>query len=88
MTSMIVVYDLRAPGRNYQGLYDELESFGIKSKITESAWFIKTNLTCAEVRNSLIAQLDKNDRIFVGKLSGAAAWHNTICSNNFLLENL
>lgn len=75
MTSMIVEYDLRSPGRNYDELY-------------KAIWFIKTNDTCVQVCNKLAAHMDGNDRIFVAALSGVAAWRNVICDGEYLKKSL
>lgn len=88
MTSMIVEYDLRSPGRNYDELYKAIKSYGTWAHITESTWFIKTNDTCVQVCNKLTAHMDGNDRIFVATLSGVAAWRNVICDDDYLKKNL
>lgn len=88
MTSMIIEYDLCSPGRNYDELYKAIKAYGTWAHITESTWFIKTNNTCVEVRDNLLAHMDSNDRLFVGMLSGVATWHNVICSSDFLKKNL
>ena len=88
MSSMIISYDLRAPGSNYTSLYEKLKSYTHWAKITESSWFIKTSKSCADVRDELSKVLDSNDRLFVGKLSGEAAWRNVICESDHLKENL
>ena len=88
MISLIITYDLRAPGRNYDKLYEAIKAYGKWAHITESTWFIKTSSTCAEVRDNLLMHMDSNDRLFVGKLSGPAAWQNVLCSNDFLKQNL
>ena len=68
MTSMIIEYDLRSPGRNYDELYKEIRSYDVWARITESTWFIKTGESCAQVRDKLLAHMDDNDRIFVATL--------------------
>jgi hypothetical protein len=88
MVSIIVSYDLRAPGRDYSSLYEKLKSYTHWAKITESTWFIKTSSSCVDVRDELKKVMDSNDRLFVGKLSGEAAWSNLICNNDYLKENL
>ena len=49
---------------------------------------IRTDATCVQVRDKLMTVMDNNDRLFVGKLSGEAAWNNVICENEFLKEHL
>ena len=88
MSSKIIEYDLRQPGRNYNTLYDAIKNYGTWARITESTWFIKTTETCVRVRDKLSKQMDSNDRLFVGELSGAAAWKNTICESEYLKDNL
>ena len=88
MTSMIIEYDLRAPGRNYEDLYKAIKAYGVWAHITESTWFVKTNENCAQVRDKLLKHMDSNDRIFVAELTGAAAWRNVLCRSEYLKENL
>ena len=57
MTSMIIEYDLRSPGRNYDELYKEIRSYDVWARITESTWFIKTGESCAQVRDKLLAHM-------------------------------
>lgn len=88
MTSMIIDYDLRSPGRNYDELYKAIRAYGVWAHIAESSWFIKTNETCVQVRNNLTAHMDSNDRLFVAELTGVAAWRNILCDSEYLKENL
>lgn len=88
MTSMIIEYDLRAPGRNYDDLYKAIKAYGVWAHITESTWFVKTNENCAQVRDKLLAHMDSNDRIFVAALTGVAAWRNVLCSSEYLKTHL
>ena len=88
MSSMIIEYDLRSPGRNYYDLYDAIKGYEQWAHITESTCFIKTSLSCAQVRDRLSAVMDTNDRLFVAELVGTAAWHNVICDSNYLKSNL
>ena len=88
MTSMIVEYDLCSPGRDYEELYKALKSYRVCAPITEPTWFIKTDETCVQVSDKLMAHMDKNDRIFVAALTGAAAWSNVLCNSESLKKNL
>lgn len=86
MTSMIIEYDLRSPGRNYDELYKEIRSYDVWARITESTWFIKTGESCAQVRDKLLAHMDDND--FVATLTGTAAWRDVLCESEYLKKNL
>ena len=88
MTSMIIKYDLRAPGRNYDELHKALRAYSAWARITESTWFVRTNESCAQVRDKLLTHMDGNDRIFVAELTGVAAWRNVLCDSEYLKENL
>jgi len=74
MISKIIEYDLRSPGRNYDDLYTLIKSFSKWAHITGSTWFVKTELSCTELRDKLITVLDNNDRVFIATLKGDAAW--------------
>lgn len=88
MVSMIIEYDLCSPGKNYNDLYTSIKSYEKWAHITESTWFIKTSLSCVQVRDRLASLMDKNDRLFVAELKGVAAWDNIICSSNFIKNNI
>lgn len=88
MACYIVSYDLRNPGRNYEDLYERLKSYRKWAKLTESTWAIVTENSAVEVRDHLKYVLDENDRIFVIKSAGVAAWSNSICRNEWLKDNL
>jgi hypothetical protein len=88
MASMIVSYDLKQPGRDYNSLYDKLKSYPYYCRITESTWFIKPNKQCSVVRDEIMSLIDSNDRLFVGVLTGEAAWFNTIGNSEYLKEHL
>ena len=88
MSSKIIEYDLQQPGSDYNALYNAIKEYSAWAHVTESTWFIKTDETCAQVRDKLMKLMDKNDRLFVGTLSGEAAWHNTLCKNQYLKDNL
>ena len=88
MKSKIITYDLCAPGRNYDDLYKAIKSYGTWAHITESTWFVKTADSCTQIRDNLLSHVDSNDRLFVGELTGTAAWRNVICNNDYLKDNL
>lgn len=88
MNSYLIDYDLCSPSRNYNSLYDTIKSFPCYAKITESTWFVKTNLNGEQIRDKLLSKIDTNDRIFVGALAREAAWYNVKCDSNFLKKYL
>ncbi len=73
MAKYIITYDLRAPGRNYDALFERIKSYGTWAHILESSWAVVTTQSAVQVRDYLAAVMDSNDGIFVGAL-GATAW--------------
>jgi hypothetical protein len=87
MPAYVVSYDLRK-NRNYEALYDALKSHDRWGKITESTWVIVSSSSAVQIRDSLQAVVDGDDRIFVIKSGVEAAWLNVKCKNEWLKENL
>lgn len=65
MAAYSINYDLKAPGRNYQGLYDEIKKSQLWWHYLESTWIIITNETPDAVWNRLSSQIDKNDFLLI-----------------------
>lgn len=75
MTARIVAYDLMKEGQNYECLYKKLQAYDTHWHMQRSVWIIVTGKSSKEIRNELSPCLDQNDKLFVGKLSGEAAWY-------------
>lgn len=86
--SILVTYDLRAPGRDYENLYTKIKKYPLNAKITESCWLIKTNDSCSMIYDNLAGSTDTNDRLFIVEISSSAVWKNSIADNEFLKANL
>lgn len=75
METILISYDLRKPGRNYEDLYEHLKSYSTWAKPLESLWLIKTSYTPEEVRDRVRGHVDANDGLFVVDVtSKPAAW--------------
>lgn len=86
MSVYIVSYDLRAPGRSYEPLYERLRSYTY-AKALESVWLIDTGQSATAVRDNLKAVMDANDRLLVARLMGESAWSQLIGNaDQFLLS--
>lgn len=81
MYSYIVTYDLKTPGKDYSSLISKIKTYSY-SKICESVWIVKSNRSSSDVIDSLLNEIDYNDRLFVAKLTGEAAWCNCIDSTD------
>ena len=61
----VVSYDLRKPGRDYKGLFDELQVSPSWWHYLESTWLIVTTESANELYNRLRTHLDQDDSILV-----------------------
>jgi hypothetical protein len=74
MSVLLVTYDLKKPGRNYQPVYDYLKKFNYCHTM-DSVWLIDTALGVVAVRDALMKLIDENDVVFVVRLQNDwAAW--------------
>jgi hypothetical protein len=76
MNTLMISYDLIAPGRGYEALRNFIESpYSKWAKPVESLYLIKTNKTAEAYRNELQSYLDTNDKVIVIDVTGKeAAW--------------
>jgi hypothetical protein len=85
----IISYDLHQPGQNYEELLKRIKSYSGWARLGGSAYVILTDKGHAEIRDYLKAVLDKNDKIFVGKVSAPAAWFGLGTDvSNWLIDKL
>lgn len=82
--SKIITYDLCNANKNYEDLYEYIKGFSSYEAITESTWIVSSDKDSKTIRDELSSILDPDDRYFVGKLTGQAAWHNVLCKNEDL----
>ncbi|MDB5055068.1 MAG: hypothetical protein JWM44_3118 [Bacilli bacterium] len=72
MAILIINYDLNAPGKEYQKVIAGIESFNNFKHPQKSTWFVVTPMTHAKVYEFLKPNLDKNDTIYIEKVSAGA----------------
>lgn len=89
MNNIIISYDLHTPGQNYGTITERIKSLGSWAQVNLSVFYIKTNLTAAEVRDRVWPVMDANDKLFiVDTTNDASAWQNLSEEvSNFLLTN-
>lgn len=80
MAVVLVTYDLRQPGRNYQPVHDYLKRFTY-CKYMESVWLLDTTAATAAIRDELIKLVDSNDKLFIVRLSGDWGSYNYGCAD-------
>ncbi len=74
MATFIVTYDLLKAGQNYDAIITKIKSYGTWCHIQESVWAIQTNQSAAVIRDNLRTTIDGNDKLYVARLEGEAAW--------------
>lgn len=74
MAAFIVAYDLHKHGQNYDCITKKIEAYGYYWHMQASVWILKTDQSAVQIRDNLASCIDSNDKLFVGKLSGEAAW--------------
>ena len=84
--SKIIISDLQTPDENSERLHRKIKAYGQYEWIAKDAWIISTTQSCTEIRDNLSAVLGRHDRIFVGDLTGVAAWQNMICYNERIMH--
>ena len=84
MPAYCLSYDLRAPGRNYQPLYNALSAVSAVRAL-QSLWLFDDPRPCAQVRDAVRKLVDPNDGVLIidiansnwaslNVLPGAAEW--------------
>lgn len=71
MTVYVVAYDLNNPGQDYAAMKSAIEKYP-HCYIQDSVYAVKTSLSATQLRDALLAVVDKNDSILVTKLTGYA----------------
>lgn len=80
MAIILVTYDLKKPGRNYQPVFEYLKRF-THCKSLESVWLLDTTVALTSIRDSLKRITDDNDVIFVVRLVREWAASNYGCGD-------
>ena len=88
MAIILVTYDLKQPGRNYEAVHAYLRGF-TNCKGMESVWLLDTTTPCDAIREGVRTRADANDIVFVVRLQrewsswnyGCAAWLNDAARN-------
>lgn len=74
MSTYLISYDLRKPGRNYADLHEAIKSFGTWAHPLESLWAVVSNLSSQQIRDFLLTKMDANDGLLVVKSANSGAW--------------
>lgn len=65
MKAYLISYDLKAPGRNYEGLYEAIRNSGNWWHFLESCWIVATTESSAQIWARLASKIDETDRLII-----------------------
>lgn len=72
----LLSYDLNAPGQDYQKLFTAIEQISNGyTRCLKSTWLINTHLNAEQIVKKLLGYIDKNDGLFVTKVSRDCQCH-------------
>ena len=83
----IISYDL-AEGGDYNKLFEKIQSYPKWAHITESTWAVLSCKSASEIRDEISECLKTGSRLIVVESANVAAWRNSICSNEWLKNNI
>jgi len=89
MACYIVAFEV-ANTTNKANLKERLKQYGSYCPINDNCWAIVTNQTAVQVRDTLTASIQNDDKMFVIKSGVEAAWRNAYGpeNTNWLKEKL
>ena len=91
MRTILISYDLVGTdegSQDYKKLIAAIKALGAWANVNRSVWIVRTSKTAEAVSNELGQHMDANDRLFVIRVYREAAWVNTICTSEWLMDNL
>jgi len=89
MRNVMIGYDLNKPVQNYTKLIQRLQEFPNWWHYLDSTWIVRTDMTCAAIRDELLKYIDANDELLVADLTGVAAWYGfDSAGSKWLKDNL
>jgi hypothetical protein len=65
MSTYLISYDLSAPGRNYQPVYDYMQNFSDRMKPLQTVYLVHTSESAGTIRDELKGLVDSNDKVLV-----------------------
>lgn len=71
---LLVTYDLNAPGKNYEELYQEIKKLGPWWHYLDSTWLVSTSLSPQDAWECLSKKVDKSDRVLIMRVTNSPAY--------------
>lgn len=83
----LISYDLNAPGQDYQKLFSAIKQIsGGYTRCLKSTWLINTRLNADQIVKKLSNCIDKNDGLFVTKVTPDCQCHLPKKSRDWIEE--
>lgn len=70
----IVSYDLSTPGQNYETVLKAIKKYPGWARLGGSSYIVLADETAAQIRDSIMSNMDSNDKLFIGTVTAPAAW--------------
>ena len=86
METYLISYDLSDKGK-YKDLYEKIKSYEKWAHITESFFAVVSNKSAVEIRDELLPIVGES-RLIVVRSAHVAAWHNTLCTSEWLKKSI
>ena len=86
VVKVLITYDLRKPGQDYQKLYDAICSIGQARKILQSVWVVKTSRKVPDIQEYLSKFIDSNDKLFVTQFAFWSGAHLSLADSQWLRQ--
>jgi hypothetical protein len=83
----IISFDLK-PNRSYRNFHEAIKAFGTWARVTESTYAVVTESSAKTIRDYLVQFINPEERIFVIRSGGKAAWHQAISDTDWLKKFL
>lgn len=87
MTTYFISYELN-DAFSQDDFFSKMESLGEIKKFSKNAYFLVSDHTAKEIRDTLVPAMDSSERIMVLKSASPAAWKNSMTDNKWILENV
>lgn len=68
---LLITYDLRLPGKNYDALYEAIKGAPAWWHYLESTWVVSTGESVTVWQDRLLSKIDSNDHLFVVDITKA-----------------
>ena len=86
MAVYLATYDLHKPDRDYEPLYEYLETFTYAHCIG-SVWLLDTDESAATIRDGMLENMHEKDTVLVIRAQEESAWHEYGVCGDWILDS-